>query len=63
MYLPMLKDTFQGHSMETLCKMENELEKRFGNWGKAFEGLRGVSTYSSHLKSESVFLKYFNVCD
>ena len=59
----MLKDKFQGNRMEILCKMENELEKRFELWSKTFEGLRSVSTDSSHLKSESDILKYSKLCD
>ena len=43
--------------------MENELERRFELWSKTFEGLRSVSTDSSHLKSESDILKYSKLCD
>ena len=43
--------------------MENELEKRFELWSKTFEGLRSVSTDSSHLKSENDILKYSKLCD
>ena len=30
MYLPMLKDTFQGHSMEILCKWKTNLKNVLG---------------------------------
>ena len=63
MYLPMLKDMFQGSRKEILYKFEYKLQKRFDNWRKTSEGILSVSTLPSLLKDENNLTKFMKLCD
>ena len=43
MYLPMLKDKFQGSRKEILYTLECELKKHFETWSQTSEGLLSTS--------------------
>ena len=63
MYLPMLKDKFQGSRKEILYKLEYELEKYFENWSKKSSFLVSVRWLPSRLKNENDLMKYMKLCD
>ena len=63
MYLPMLKDKFQGSRKKILYTLECELKKRIENWSKTSEGLLSVSKLLSRLKDENDLMKYLNFSD
>ena len=63
MYLPMLKDKFQGSRKEILFKLEYELENCFENWSKKSSFLVSVSRLPSRLKNENDLMKYMKLCD
>ena len=63
MYLPMLKDKFQGSRKVILSKLEYELENFFENWIKKSAYLASVSSLPLRLKSENDLLKFTKLCD
>ena len=63
MYLPMLKDKFQGSRKEILYKLEYELENYFENWSQKSSFLVSVRWLPSHLKNENDLMKYMKLCD
>ena len=63
MYLPMLKEKFQGSRKEILYKLEYELESYFENWSKKSSFLVSVSRLPSRLKNENDLMKYMKLCD
>ena len=63
MYLPMLKDKFQGSRKVILYKLEYELENYFENWSKKSSFLVSVSRLPSRLKNENDLMKYMKLCD
>ena len=63
MYLPMLKDKFQGSRKEILYKLEYELENYFENWSKKSSFLVSVSRLPPRLKNENDLMKYMKLCD
>ena len=63
MYLPMLKDKFQGSRKEILYKLEYELENYFENWSKKSYFLVSVRWLPSRLKNENDLMKYLKLCD
>ena len=57
MYLPMLKNKFQGSRKEILYNLEYELQKYFENWSKKSSYLVSVSRFPSRLKNENDLMK------